>query len=368
MFRATGRTGLILTALAFVAAAGFFALSGSPAAQALPPAGTDMFTVNGQVSIISLLGSETIPLSGTVTINRSDPGLDLGTEVVDAEIVSMSLTGTSVTGTVTITESPVLASTGEIRSLQPPPDEFPASSFFDVFIVAEVPAAPAATVFLHNDIALHVLPMAAGAEVPLSEWPPVGVTYEASPSPCVPLLPQAPAEACVTSLSLTIAGDPSTPTPTPTVTSTPTPAPTPTPKDPSGDTDGDTLINSVDPDDDNDGCTDEQEVGTIPRFGGLRDPHNFWDFFDPNLDQQVAFVDFLLVLQHFNTDDAGGTALINRFSDPLLTPDPGPGNYHPMFDRGPVIGLNGWNVGAPDGSVSFTDFLTLLVQFSHSCA
>lgn len=368
MFRATGRTGLILTALALLAAAGFFALSRGPAAQALPPAGTDVLTVNGQVSIASLLGSETIPLSGTVTISRSDPRLDLGTEVVDAEIVSMSLTGSSVTGTVTITESPVLASPGEIRSLQPPPSEFPASSFFDVFIVAEVPAAPTATVFLRNDIALHVLPMAAGSEVPLSAWPPIGVTYEAIPSPCVPLLPQAPAQACVQSLSLTIIGGPSTPTPTPTVTNTPTPAPTPTPKNQSGDTDGDTLINSIDPNDDNDGCTDEQEIGLNPLLGGLRDPHNYWDFFDPNLDQQVAFVDFLLVLQHFNTDDGGGLAPINRFSDPLLTPDPGPGNYHPLFDRGPVIGLNGWNVGPPDGTVSFTDFLTLLVQFSHSCA
>ena len=158
------------------------------------------------------------------------------------------------------------------------------------------------------------------------------------------------------------------PTPTPTPTNTPTPKPTPTPKNPSADTDGDTIPNGTDPDDDNDGCSDAQELGTEERLGGRRNPHNFWDFFDPTRDGAVAFGDFLLLVQHFNTNDAGGTAPINRNSDPLTTPDPGPGSYHPLVDRGAVVGKNPWNVGPPDGAIGFGDFLALVSQFGHTCA
>ena len=163
------------------------------------------------------------------------------------------------------------------------------------------------------------------------------------------------------------ATSPCTP-PTPTLTSTPTPTPTPTPKDPSGDTDGDTVLNSDDPDDDNDGCTDEQELGDEPLLGGRRNPHNFWDFFDADQDGAVAFGDFLLFVQHFGTNDVGGTAQINRNSDPLTTPDLGPGSYHPLVDRGAVLGPNPWNVGPPDGAIGFGDFLALVSQFGHRCA
>ena len=162
-----------------------------------------------------------------------------------------------------------------------------------------------------------------------------------------------------------------TPGPTPTPTLTPTPKPTPTPKDPSADTDGDTVLNSDDPDDDNDGCTDVTEQQTAAgseTSGGRRNPHNFWDFFDPTRDGAVAFGDLLLFVQHFGTNDEGGTALINRTSDPLATPDEGPGSYHPLFDRGAVVGNNPWNAGPPDGAIGFTDFLTLVSQFGHSCA
>ena len=140
-------------------------------AYALPPAGTDVLDVVGQVSVVSLLGTETISLAGTMTIVRGDPQLDGGGEVVSAEIVSLSLAGESVTGPVTVSESPTFASSGEIRSLQPPPDQFPASSFFDVFIEVAVPASPSPTVTLHNEAPLHIVPMSGGNEVSLSSWP-----------------------------------------------------------------------------------------------------------------------------------------------------------------------------------------------------
>jgi hypothetical protein len=139
-------------------------------------------------------------------------------------------------------------------------------------------------------------------------------------------------------------------------------------KDADGDTDGDGIPNGTDLDDDNDGCTDEQELGSNPVFGGRRNPHNFWDFFDPDRDGAVAFGDFLLFVQHFGTNDEGGSALVNRNSDPLTTPDPGLGNYHPLFDRGAVVGTNPWNAGPPDGAIAFGDFLALVSQFGHSCA
>ena len=92
-----------------------------------------------------------------------------------------------------------------------------------------------------------------------------------------------------------------TPTPTvtntPTVTLTPTITPTHTPKNLAGDTDGDTVTNDIDDNDDDDGCSDAQETGLVPTAGGLRDPHNFWDFFDtptgagPTRDQSVSALD-----------------------------------------------------------------------------
>ena len=171
---------------------------------ALPPAGTDVLDVVGQVSVVSRLGTETISLAGTITIVRGNPQLDGGVEVVSAEIVSLSLAGESVTGPVTVLESPTFALTGEIRSLQSPPDQFPASSFFDVFIEVAVPASPIPTVTLHNEAPLRIVPMSGGSEVSLSSWPPSGVTYVVEPNPCVPLLPSAPKEICVTSLSFTL--------------------------------------------------------------------------------------------------------------------------------------------------------------------
>ncbi len=133
------------------------------------------------------------------------------------------------------------------------------------------------------------------------------------------------------------------------------------------DTDAGTMPDGSGPDDDGDGCANMLELGSNATTGGLRDPDNFWDFFDPSLDGAIGFPDVLLLVQHFGTNDAGGTASINRNSDPLTTPDPGPGIYPPRFDRGAVIGPNGWDRAPPDGTISLTDFLALLSQFGHCC-
>ncbi|MCH8901613.1 MAG: hypothetical protein IIC88_04875 [Chloroflexi bacterium] len=218
---ARARQTLAGLALVGLAGLGLLLVATSIASANLTP-GTDVLDVSGQVSVTSLLGSETIPLSGTVTIQRSSAQIQ-GVYIIDAEIIAMDLAGTSVTGPIAVVESATLVSPGEIRGLQPAPAKFPASSFFDAFIVVSLPASPTATVTRRNEVPLHLVPMSGGSEVSLSEWPPLGVTYEAVPTPCVPLIPILPQNICVTSLSITITGGPPTATPIPLPTATPDP-------------------------------------------------------------------------------------------------------------------------------------------------
>ncbi len=234
-------------------------LLSSPQARALPAAGEDLLSASASASIVSRLGQETIAFTGTIAISRENPRLENGVEVVDLVITSLNLSGQSLTGPITVSENVGQPSTGEFRSLSA--DQFPASSFFDIFVDLEVPASPARTnpLSVHNEVALHLVPDPDGN---VDAWPPLGVTYRAQPDPCVPLVPLAPAEICVTSLAVTLLeaapkspsyslapGNPSgvhpadllalspsvpalpTPTMTPTVTSTPfgTPTATPTP-------------------------------------------------------------------------------------------------------------------------------------------
>jgi hypothetical protein len=111
-------------------------------------------------------------------------------------------------------------------------------------------------------------------------------------------------------------------------------------------------------DGDLDGCDDLRETGSDPTLGGMRDPQNFWDFFDTpdavNIrDKAVAGTDFFRVLQRFG---AGGNANLDPRSKP------------PAFDRGPASGPNAWNVTAADGTIAGTDFFAMLSQFGHTCA
>ena len=414
-----------LALVAVVLSAGLLPFNST--ARALPTAGTDILNVTGSTSIVSILGAETIALTGTVTIERSDPRIEGGVEVVDTEIVAMDIKGTSVTGPITMVESATFVSSGEIRSLQPPPDDFPASSFFDVFIEVAVPASPSEPLILHNEEAFHLVPTSGGSEVPLTAWPPTGVTYQDEPEPCIPMLPVLPAEVCVTSLSIVL-GEPistltptpcpsgkvpadggcgtptatpthtptSTPThtptpcptakvpadngcgtPTPTPTDTPTPCPTgkvpvgsgcgtPTPKPPDGDTDGDTIPNSSDPDDDNDGCTDlaELQPKSEAATGGARDPHDYWDFMDmwvnKGKDKVVNIIDVGALVQRFGAaGDPGG--------DPLDPPQALAG-YHVSADRSSPIGANVWNAGPPDGTINIIEIGLVVVQFGHNCS
>lgn len=129
-------------------------------------------------------------------------------------------------------------------------------------------------------------------------------------------------------------------------------------------------------DTDGDGCKDGRELVSVPSRGGQRDPLNPWDFFDTpgqrfgaRRDGRIdLFNDALGVVQRFASNDAGGTAAINRYTDPL-TPAPALPAYHPAFDRSPrQPGAKPWDLGPPDGSIDlFIDIFGITAQYGHNC-
>ncbi len=124
-------------------------------------------------------------------------------------------------------------------------------------------------------------------------------------------------------------------------------------------------------DTDRDGCSDKEELGDNPVFGGLRDPYNYWDFFDPNKDGSIGFGDFLAVLSRAGSVDFNGTAVINRWTNPLTEPPAAPpATYHPRFDRSgvaPGTPPAGWHEMPPNGNIGFGDFLSLVRSSGMTC-
>jgi hypothetical protein len=109
-------------------------------------------------------------------------------------------------------------------------------------------------------------------------------------------------------------------------------------------------------DQDLDGCTDWEELGTAQTAGGLRDPFNYWDFMDTptgplyQRDKAVTVSDVAAITARFGANDAGGTAPINRDTDPLTTPPAAPA-YHPAYDRATnALGPGNWNLDKADGA------------------
>ena len=110
-----------------------------------PPAGTDRFPSIAKIQIVDIPnpGDEhIIVLTGPVIIERQDPVGDTaaGTRIVETEMVSMDLSGSSPVGPVTVRAGSSFGlppSLGEVRQ-QSPGSDFPATSFFDVFVEIEV--------------------------------------------------------------------------------------------------------------------------------------------------------------------------------------------------------------------------------------
>ncbi|MEX2158557.1 MAG: S8 family serine peptidase [Dehalococcoidia bacterium] len=123
------------------------------------------------------------------------------------------------------------------------------------------------------------------------------------------------------------------------------------------DSDGDLLCDSVDSDDDNDGCTDARELGTNEEAGGRRNPLNPWDFYDIDGNKQIdLFIDIFTVASAFG-DDADGVG-------------PGePDGYDAALDRSAApAGMDVWDMGPPDGIIDlFIDIFGVAFQFGHDC-
>lgn len=146
-----------------------------------------------------------------------------------------------------------------------------------------------------------------------------------------------------------------------------------------GDIDGDGLVAcqeqaaGTDPqvaDTDLDGCKDGRELSTNAQQGGMRNPLNRWDFFDVPVgstprDKIITISDINAVKARYFTNDANGTAAINRNTDPFSLPPPT--GYHPAFDRGPLIGPDPWDLGPPDGRIDISDILAVIKQYFHNC-
>jgi hypothetical protein len=109
-----------------------------------------------------------------------------------------------------------------------------------------------------------------------------------------------------------------------------------------------TGVNDANYDFDLDGCPDRSEISNTPTSGGLRDPFNRWDYFNPQKDGQNRVADILAVVNKFFIDyPAAG--------------------YTTQTDRTAVAGSNAWNAGPPNGQHRVDDILAEVKQFFHDC-
>jgi alpha-tubulin suppressor-like RCC1 family protein len=103
-------------------------------------------------------------------------------------------------------------------------------------------------------------------------------------------------------------------------------------------------------DTDRDGCSDNAERGSDPSAGGLRDPDNYWDYFNPGQDGINRVPDITAVVEHFGQD-----ANVQGSS------------YDVRYDRTPLAGAPQWQFGPPNGSIRVADISAAVNSFGHDC-
>jgi hypothetical protein len=128
---------------------------------------------------MGIFEEETIcyPVSCTY-INWSDPFPIGEGQMIETEIVELNLTGENAAlGSILIHQNPLLPAYGQTE--WPDYPDFPAESFFDVYIEIELPEALPGEI-LHNEAPLHVMSQ-------VMQWPPLFESYETDPAVPIPL-------------------------------------------------------------------------------------------------------------------------------------------------------------------------------------
>ncbi len=103
-------------------------------------------------------------------------------------------------------------------------------------------------------------------------------------------------------------------------------------------------------DTDLDGCSNKSELQDNPSAGGLRDPYNHWDYFNPTKDGLNRVDDILKVVGQYFCDN--GTCP----------------TYTRSTDRTAVIGANPWNLNQPNGQQRVDDILGAVKSYFHDCS
>jgi len=109
---------------------------------------------------------------------------------------------------------------------------------------------------------------------------------------------------------------------------------------------------NVDADMDGDGCptaSEQQTSSGTQTSGGLRDPQNPWDYFNPTHDGINRTDDITRIVQRYGHDDNG---------DPL---------YSAAYDRTSLAGGFTWQFGPPDGIIRTADITAAVLSYGHDC-
>jgi PKD repeat protein len=116
------------------------------------------------------------------------------------------------------------------------------------------------------------------------------------------------------------------------------------------DSDDDGTLDGAE-DEDEDGCGNAAEIQTAPgseRFGGLRDPFNPWDYFNPTQDGVNRVDDVAAVVLRYGQDQ-GST------------------QYGPQYDRSQLADANPWQFGPPDGMIRVFEVTAAVRSYGHDC-
>jgi hypothetical protein len=117
---------------------------------------------------------------------------------------------------------------------------------------------------------------------------------------------------------------------------------------------------------DGDSCEDNKELATNQVAGGLRDPMNKWDFFDPNKSggNDVDDIFFLAARFALTVGHPMYTQNADRNSPPRAFDADGVDDPDNAYD-GP--GPSAWNLRGPNGAIDVDDIFTSTASFANVC-